>query len=52
MTSPKKVKYLEEDIKHFENILEIKTEIPLQFDESILQRYYEIEETLPWSSKK
>jgi antiviral helicase SKI2 len=27
----KKIKYIEEDIKHFENILEIKTTMPLQF---------------------
>jgi len=48
----KEIKYLEEDIKHFENILEIKTTMPLQIDESILQRLYEIEETLSLSSKK
>ena len=34
----KEIKYLEEDIKHFENILEIKTTMPLRIDESILQR--------------
>jgi superfamily II RNA helicase len=48
----KEIKYLEEDIKHFENILEIKTTMPLQIDESILRRYYEIEERLPFSTKK
>jgi len=48
----KEIKYLEEDIKHFENILQIKTTMPLRIDESILQRLYEIEEALSLSSKK
>ena len=48
----KEIKYLEEDIKHFENILEIKTTMPLRIDESILQRLYEIEEAISLSSKK
>jgi len=48
----KEIKYIEEDIKHFENILEMKTTIPLQLDEEILQRYYEIEKIISWSSKK
>ena len=48
----KEIKYIEDDIGHFEGILNKKTEIPLQFSFNDLQRYYEIEERLPFSTKK
>jgi len=48
----KEIKYIEDDISHFEGILNKKTEIPLRLDEKLFQRYYEIEERLPFSSKK
>jgi len=48
----KEIKCIEDDISHFEGILNIKTKIPLRLDEKLLQRYYEIEKSIPFSSKK